>query len=179
MPEICKYRCNKCGAVLSSGWGGYVYVENEEGVRIPCHHPTELIEIMEVLKIKTPKTGKQSVVDFLNFQIKFLREGFPEDIENLVKSRVGFNFECICLDCLYKFYADVGSAEMIESFHKRCPDLLDGVFRRYYMPKEPKDERKCPRCGSANVKTILELVGQTCPICREGVIEEIDTGVIS
>ena len=50
-----------------------------------------------------------------------------------------------------------------------------------YKPrlKQEKDKRECPKCKSKNVKTELELVGEVCPKCNEGVIEEIWTGAIS
>ena len=41
------------------------------------------------------------------------------------------------------------------------------------------DKRECPKCKSKNVKTELEMVGETCPKCKEGVIEEVFTGEIS
>jgi ribosomal protein S27AE len=42
-----------------------------------------------------------------------------------------------------------------------------------------KDERRCPRCGSTNVKTVFELIGQPCPRCKVGVIVEIETGIMA
>jgi hypothetical protein len=38
--------------------------------------------------------------------------------------------------------------------------------------------RGSARCGSANVKTVFELIGQLCPRCKVGVIEEIETGAV-
>jgi len=177
MPKISDFKCKKCGFSLQSGWGGYVYVENEKGERIPCPHPVEWSTIKEVLKIST--YYKRDLLDLLNEHIKILREGSPKEIEALTKSKIGFNFDCVCLNCLNKFKADVGNAEIIESLHKRCYDLLDGTFKQYYMPVKPKDDKICPKCGSVNIKTIFELVGQTCPKCKEGIIEEIETGIIS
>ncbi len=43
----------------------------------------------------------------------------------------------------------------------------------------PKDERKCPKCGSRNVRTVFEMIGKPCPRCKEGIIEEIETGIIA
>jgi len=45
--------------------------------------------------------------------------------------------------------------------------------------QQEKDKRECPKCKSKNVKTELEMVGETCPKCKKGVIEEICTGEIS
>jgi len=88
----------------------------------------------------------------------------------LVRERTGFNSFCVCLDCLHQFRADLGYFEMYWSpyepyFWQHLPRL-----------KQEKDRRECPECESWNVKTELELVGETCPKCKEGVIEEIWTG---
>jgi hypothetical protein len=52
-------------------------------------------------------------------------------------------------------------------------------FNSHFRAKPKKDERECPRCKAKNVKTELEIVGEPCPKCKEGVIEEIWTGAIS
>jgi len=57
-----------------------------------------------------------------------------------------------------------------------CPHLQAAHAPRL---KQEKDKRECPECKSKNVKTELAMVGETCPKCKEGVIEEIFTGAIS
>jgi len=89
----------------------------------------------------------------------------------LVRERTGFNSFCVCLDCLHQFKADLGE----EEWSPYEPYLRQHLPR----PKREKDKRECPKCHSKNVKTELEMVGQTCPKCNEGVIEEIWTGAIS
>jgi len=117
MPPINKYKCNKCDLSFPVGWGGYMYVEDNNGKRIICPHPEEYSKIYEVL-------------------------GYNAS-EELIAERVGFNSHCLCLDCLHQFEADI-----------------------------EKDERKCPRCISTSVKTLLELVGTSCPKCKKGIIKE-------
>jgi len=157
MPNINEYKCNKCKFILSKGWGYYFYVENDKGERIPCGHPREGSYVHEVL-------GENA---------KWL---------TVVRDRTGFNSYCICLDCLHQFEADWGV------FKRYDVDL--GTFKHYYWspyerqleqanlprPKHGKDKRECPECGSKNVKLELEMVGEPCPKCKEGVIEEIFTG---
>lgn len=89
----------------------------------------------------------------------------------VIRERTGFNSSCICLDCLYQFEADLGESAWSPYEH----DIA--TYRP--RPKREKDKRECPKCKSNNVKTVLELVGEVCPKCKEGVIEEIDTGWIS
>ncbi len=91
----------------------------------------------------------------------------------LVRERTGFHAFCMCVDCLHQFRADLGYFEMYWSpyepyFWERMPRL-----------KGEKDKRECPECESWNVKTELEMVGETCPKCKEGEIEEIWTGAMS
>ena len=70
--------------------------------------------------------------------------------KELIQKRTGFNSDCICLDCCYQYEIDV-----------------------------KKDKKECPFCDSNNIKTVLELVGKTCPMCKEGIIEEHDIGIRS
>ena len=73
-------------------------------------------------------------------------------------------------------------------YYKVFGSLLLNVLNKKSIPGEvwkeitkewKKDERECPKCGSNNVKTAFELIGKPCPKCKEGTIEEIETGKIS
>ncbi|MFC1995657.1 hypothetical protein ACFLVM_02130 [Chloroflexota bacterium] len=83
----------------------------------------------------------------------------------LVYQKTGFNSHCLCLECLYQFDADYGESYWTS---KGFPD-----------DRMVKDKRECPKCKSENVKTELELVGETCPKCKEGIIEKTWTGWVS
>jgi hypothetical protein len=65
------------------------------------------------------------------------------------KARTGFNSDCLCLDCLHEFQMDT-----------------------------EWDDRLCPRCGSAKVKTTQELIDRPCPKCKLGTMRQIDTGLV-
>ncbi len=71
----------------------------------------------------------------------------PEETIKLINERTGFDSDCLCSDCLSQFRIDV-----------------------------KKEEKKCPRCSSLNVKTQEEMINQPCPKCKEGRIQAIDTG---
>jgi len=94
---------------------------------------------------------------------KVLGENATRD---LIKARTGFNSYCLCLDCLHQFEADLG-------------DERANPWRKWYGATRQKDERKCPQCKSTNILTVFELIGAPCPKCKDGVIEEIVTGIIS
>ena len=146
MPSINEYRCNKCKFKMPKGWGYDFYVENDKGERIHCGHPSERMHVHEVL-------------------------GERASIPEVVRERTGFNSHCICLDCLHQFRADLGSIK--KYYWSPYEQYLENHLPR---PKQAKDKRECPECKSKNVKMELEMVGEPCPQCKEGVIEEIFTG---
>ena len=78
------------------------------------------------------------------------KKDLRESVDRFVAERTGFHSFCVCLDC------------------KTGNDL-----------DLKKDQKICPMCNSENIKTIIELVGEVCPLCGEGKIIERDTGAIS
>jgi len=57
--------------------------------------------------------------------------------------RVGFAQHCVCLDCLKQFDLDL-----------------------------ERDAAVCPECSSPQVRSLRDLIGQKCPRCKVGLIEE-------
>jgi len=84
-----------------------------------------------------------------------------------IKARTGFNSYCVCLSCLRQFELDIGDDEKAN------------MWRYYYKAKKRRDERRCPHCKSNSLKTVFELIGESCPKCKKGTIEEIETGIMS
>ena len=64
--------------------------------------------------------------------------------------RTGYNTHCFCLHCESQVDLDL-----------------------------ERDEKACPECRSNYVKTISELVDETCPVCGEEAIVAHDTGAIA
>ncbi|MFC2018734.1 hypothetical protein ACFLU4_02095 [Chloroflexota bacterium] len=89
----------------------------------------------------------------------------------LIRERTGFNSDCICLSCLHQFPANLG-----ESGWSPFGDFTAPIGARV---RPSKDKRECPKCKSIKVKTVFEMVGETCPKCKEGIIEQIWTGLVS
>jgi rubredoxin len=122
----------------------------KRSTRIPCPHPLEKEHAERIL-------------------------GVPS-AHQLFKQRTGFNSYAICLDCLHQFEADFRDEKVNEwRLWYGYPSFKE-AFRG---EPQVKDERRCPRCGSANVKTAFELIGKKCPRCKVGVIEEIETGIMA
>lgn len=101
---------------------------------------------------------------------KVLGKNAPLEI---IRDRTGFNSHCMCLDCLHQFVADLGVGKSYWS------PFEDAIARYKPRPREGRDKKQCPKCRSTNVKTELEMVGEICPKCKEGIIERIWTGRIS
>jgi len=67
--------------------------------------------------------------------------------DELIEERTGYTAFYACRDC----------AEVFE--------------------KDREDEETCPGCGSGNVVSEVDLVGETCPDCGEGTFVSEDRGV--
>jgi hypothetical protein len=145
-----------------------MYVEDDDGRRIICPHPAEQETVDEVLKGKNLSSEEK-------------------------ERRLGFNSDCVCLDCLHQFEADLRDEEANPwRDYPTSEQLLKGLKKLLSVTEKcitremwneiakdwEKDERICPQCSSINVKTVFELIGQRCPKCKEGFIEEIVTGMI-
>ena len=72
------------------------------------------------------------------------RDNIPAPELDLIEKRLGYDYESVCQDCL-------------------------NIFK--FSPKT--EPRKCPKCGSENVKTRTELQGQLCPKCKVGVLNTV------
>lgn len=121
------------------GWGGNIYVINDNGERIFCPHPGEASVVAQVLNIDENT--------IFGFPWLLISDNAPI---NLLKERVGFNSDCVCLDCLCQFEQDIN-----------------------------RDGRQCLKCGSKKVKTESEIIGEPCPKCKKGMVEMIETGIMS
>jgi len=81
VPHIRDYRCDTCEFSLPSGWGGFMYVVDDDGERVTCPHPGEQFTVERVL---------------------------GEDADEATREeRTGFNAYCVCRDCLARFELDV------------------------------------------------------------------------
>ena len=143
-----------------------MYVEKDDGQRIPCRHPIEDSDIQQVLGCSFHDIGL-SVWGVSEFgeNGKWWWSRKKKSTFKLIRQKTGYNSFCICSDCLSQFTSDLGDEE--------------SEWRSAYGFCREKDERLCKKCLSKNVKTVFELIGHTCPKCKQGKIEEIVTGMVS
>ena len=166
MPALRSYKCNHCDFKLYSGWGGHVYVEDDNGKRVVCGHPNEDRIIEEVLNLEPGLLVKMKFHKPSLFWSKKRRNQYNE-IKNLVIERTGFNSICFCPACKNNFHLDLGERGAFFS-NKNESSIA-----------QQKDKKQCPECGSKGIKPVHEYIGETCPNCGQGEIEEINSGIIS
>lgn len=71
-----------------------------------------------------------------------------KDIERLIEEgRIRYSSKYICLSCLHVFSLDSESPKL------------------------------CSKCKSSNISSVFEMVGQECPRCNSGIIEEKIVGI--
>lgn len=75
-------------------------------------------------------------------------EKITPETKKKIDDNTGMDYQYICLDCLSETFLD---------------------------PK--KEELKCSKCGSTNLKHVAELENQVCPKCKEGVVQKIRKGI--
>lgn len=158
MSSLFIYSCSNCDYSVDS-WDSIIYVTKDNGERVICGHPGEYVSASKILiQDGHPLGGLSPDV----FDIGSIFDGGDMEAYNkvqygltreetlFVRSRTGSMSVCICLECLNKSRLDI-----------------------------EKDVRLCGQCGSKQIKTVLELVGQTCPKCHSGIIEKKDSGFMS
>ncbi|MBC8277015.1 MAG: hypothetical protein H8E46_02200 [FCB group bacterium] len=181
MPPINIYKCDNCSIKLHEGWGGYLYVVDNNGNRIECLHPSEMSKIDSVLskeltipnnnfgspfcRIESPKWwwSKNRKNKFKEQQAEQLRQ--EAEYYLLLQERIGFNSAMVCLHCKETFYLDIGVAR---------ESLLFLGF--HFVSTRDADNMVCPKCGLMKVLPVNELCGEICPICEIGRIVAIFAG---
>lgn len=138
-----------------------MYVENDDGERMPCGHPGEESDVEEVLGVDFEKNGL-SVWQSKRNEPKWWWSKRRKSAFSFVRQRTGYNSYCVCLECLNYLILDLGDEQ--------------SIWRSRYGFNREKDKRQCDSCLPGNVKTVFELVGSTCPKCKKGTITEIVTG---
>ncbi len=142
MPHINDYKCNKCDFKMPRGFGYYLYVEDNNGKRIMCPHPSEKSYVEDVL-------GERPAI-------------------TVIKDRTGFNSFCICLDCLHQFVADLGSNKKYWSPYEYVGRSISEFIPR--NPKDTRQcpkcksvrvktelemiEETCPKCKDGKIEEI-------------------------
>jgi ribosomal protein S27AE len=101
-----------------------MYAEADDGERITCPHPGERGKAREVI-------GEDAT-------------------EAELDRRTGFNYHCVCIDCVEQFDCD-----------------------------PQRDRLRCPNCRSTAIELLVELVGRRCPQCGDGDFIAEDTGAIA
>ena len=121
---------------MPTGWGGYLYMENDKGERIAF-----------------PETGpSHQIAEMLTDTISI----------ELMKEKIGYNSYCICMDCLTQFELDLGDDEQ----NKDSGRYYYGILKRKDERKCPHCKsqnvktslelvsKKCPQCKKGTFREI-------------------------
>ena len=119
------YRCHICGFVLDESNGGFLYLTNNNGVRVPLKD----------------KDAREMIAHLL-----VLEEGAPEggdpdnchEFVDIMEERVGYLSACICMNCLDQFGLDLRK-DTIE-----CPRCKSDRVRTFLEISN----KRCPKCQS-------------------------------
>ena len=124
-PDVIQgYRCHICGFVLDEANGGYLYLTNNSGVRIPLKDKDERDTIARML-----------------FAEDAIFQNESEECHQLVdtmEDRVGYLSACICMNCLDQFGLDLRK-DTIE-----CPHCKSDHVRTFLE----MTNKRCPKCQS-------------------------------
>ena len=60
----------------------------------------------------------------------------------------------------------------IQALCLRCAEVFDAEYKR-----DEQLDARCPRCGAADARSVLDSAGTRCPQCREGTLQRDDIGV--
>ncbi len=125
------FRCTACGFTLDASNGGFLYVKNVNGTRMPLKGKDEQEAIARIL---------------LNDEFSFQGDDpgqFDKDID-IMEECVGYMSACLCMNCLDQFGLDLRK-DTIE-----CPGCRSDHVRTFL---EITDKR-CPKCQSGYLKTL-------------------------
>lgn len=127
------HRCNFCGFILDESTGGYLYLQNNMGERIPLRDHGEREIIAQMLRAEEESLSDFNAVD-----------ASQSALIDLMEERVGYLTSCVCIDCLEQFGLDLRKDKiecphcksenvwtLLEMTDKRCPKCKSGHLSRF------------------------------------------------
>ncbi len=125
------YRCGSCGFILDESNGGYLYLQNDRGDRIPLKDHGEREIIAQMLRME-----EESLRDC---EVLAASQGA---IIDLMEERVGYLSACVCIDCLAQFGLDLRKDAL------ECPHCKSDHIRTLLE----MSEKRCPKCQSGHME---------------------------
>lgn len=126
--HVCGFRCSICGFLLDGSYGGYLYLKNNNGVRVPLRDREEQETIARML-FNQEEPQRDNLDCF-------------HDMVDTMEERVGYVSACICMHCLDQFGLDLRKDAL------ECPHCKSDHIRTFL---EMTDKR-CPRCQSGHME---------------------------
>jgi DNA-directed RNA polymerase subunit RPC12/RpoP len=122
------FHCTSCGFTLDESHGGYLYVKNDNGVKVPLKDKHEQEAIARIL---------------LNEEFSLCPDdaNLSQETIDILEERVGYLSACLCMNCLDQFGLDLRKDEIecphckshrVETFlailYKPCPKCRAGLL---------------------------------------------------
>ncbi len=119
------FRCATCGFTLDESNGGYLYLKNDNGVRVPLKDKKELETIARILLNEefSPRSDDSIL---------------SQEMIDIMEDRVGYMSACVCINCLNQFGLDLRK-DAIE-----CPHCQSGQVKTFLATLS----KPCPKCES-------------------------------
>ncbi|MEN6616764.1 MAG: hypothetical protein ABFD12_09425 [Syntrophorhabdus sp.] len=127
------YRCEVCGFTLDDSHGGYLYLGNDRGDRVPLKEHGEREIIAQMLRMEEQSADECEVVTASH-----------EAMVDLIEERVGYMSSCLCMNCLHQFGLDLRKdplecprcksdhvRTLLEMADKRCPKCQSGYLKKF------------------------------------------------
>lgn len=131
---ILGYRCGVCGFVLDESHGGYLYLRNNNGVRVPLRN----------------KDQRETVAQILLDEEETLYTDDSDDsddshkVVDIMDERIGYVSACVCMNCLDQFGLDLRK-DTIE-----CPHCKSDQVRTFLE----MTSKRCPKCQSGQMNKL-------------------------
>jgi predicted Zn-ribbon and HTH transcriptional regulator len=125
------YRCNSCGYILDESNGGYLYLQNDRGDRIPLKDHGEREIIAQMLRMEEEALHDCEVL-----------AASQEAMIELMEERVGYLSACVCIDCLGQFGLDLRKDALV------CPHCRSEHIRTLLE----MTGKRCPKCNTGRME---------------------------
>ncbi len=127
---IYEHRCSFCGFILDESTGGFLYLQNNRGERVPLKDPGEREIIAQMIRMEEESLKNCDAL-----------AGSQSALIDFMEERVGYLTSCVCIDCLGQFGLDLRKDEI------ECPNCRSQDVRTLLE----MSGKRCPKCKSGHL----------------------------
>lgn len=128
---MCGYRCSICGFILDESHGGYLYLRNNNGVRVPLKDKNERETVAQILFDEEETLSTDNSDD-------------ARKVVDIMDERIGYVSACVCMNCLDQFGLDLRKDTI------QCPHCRSDRVRTFLE----MTNKRCPKCQSGQLDKV-------------------------